>query len=198
MKPAIRIVAFGLCLSAAAFCFGQSAWILAKAQLAQILLRQAWTDTRSPQDHVRPWPWSDAWPVARLHFPRLRTDYVVLSDASGRTLAFAPGHLTGSALPGTAGNVVVAGHRDTHFRALEDLEIGDLIELEAPSRQTTAYRVVAIEVVDYRDASALEDTPEPMLTLITCYPFRALRPGGPLRYVVRARGIEESLDFLPT
>ncbi len=195
MKPAVRWAAIASCLTIAGLCFGHSGWILAKAQLAQVLLRQAWADTHSVEDRVKPWPWADAWPVARLRFPRLGSDYVILSDASGRTLAFAPGHLPGSAPPGEAGNVVVAGHRDTHFRDLRDLRIGDRIVLETPSRQSAVYRVVSAEVIDHRDGSVLEDTPEATLTLITCYPFDALRPGGHLRFVVRARRMRTAADL---
>nr|WP_245832002.1 sortase [Solemya velesiana gill symbiont] len=105
-------------------------YIEAKAVVAQMLLQQAWQETRQGGSQVIPWPWADTWPVARLKVARLDIDQVVLAGASGRTLAFGPGHLFGSAPPGEEGNSVISGHRDTHFHFLKTLKSGDLIELE--------------------------------------------------------------------
>ena len=90
---------------------------------------------------VRPWPWADAWPVARIILPD--GDHIVLGGASGRNLAFAPGHLDGTSLPGISGTCVIAGHRDTHFAILEDLVKGDPVQLEDASGIVTHYRVAA-------------------------------------------------------
>jgi len=185
-----RLAACGLCLAALSLIFmGQGGWIIVKAQLAQVLLAKAWAETRAGATEARPWPWADTWPVARLEVPALGVDEIVLSGADGRTLAFAPGHLAGSALPGVPGNTVLAGHRDTHFRFLRELAPGDEIHLESPDGAVHAYRVVSTEVLDHRDARVLSPTVERTLTLITCYPFDAVAPGGPLRYVVRAMGV---------
>jgi sortase A len=82
--------------------------------------------------------------------------------------------------------VVLAGHRDTHFRFLRGLRAGDDILLESPEGRVSRYRIQSAEVVDHRDNRPLDAAFEPTLTLITCYPFDAIVPGGPLRYVVRA------------
>ena len=55
---------------------------------------------------------------------------MVLAGASGRTLAFGPGHVDGTPLPGEHGNAVVSGHRDTHFAFLRDLRCGDVLEVQ--------------------------------------------------------------------
>ena len=167
---------------------GRGAWIYAKAELAQVLLRQAWAETRAGGERVRPWPWADAWPVARIILPE--SDHIVLAGASGRNLAFAPGHLDGTAEPGGLGTCVIAGHRDTHFAELEDLIVGDTIALEDASGTVATYRVVASAVVDESRTEVLAETFEPILVLITCWPFDAISPGGPLRYVVWAENVE--------
>jgi sortase A len=113
---------------------------------------------------------------------------LVLSGASGRNLAFGPAHLAGTAPPGAEGNCVLAGHRDTHFAFLEDLAVGDDLWLETPDGAVRRYRVRDAAVVHESDSSPLEPTAEPVLTLVTCFPFDAALPGGPLRYVVRAVG----------
>jgi sortase A len=82
---------------------------------------------------------------------------------------------------------VIAGHRDTHFSFLQRLEVGEPLAVETVNGRTHLYQVVHIDVVDARRSSLLLDTDESMLSLVTCYPFDALEPGGPMRYVVTAR-----------
>jgi sortase A len=161
-------------------------WIPAKAVVAQLLLERAWTETVAGGGSARPWPWADTQPVGRLELPDHGVDLVVLAGASGRTLAFAPGHLTGSAALGAPGNAVIAGHRDTHFRFLPALVRGDEILAHGSDGRVHRYRVVTAGVVHERDASVLDPFAGAVLTLVTCYPFDTPVPGGPLRYVVVA------------
>jgi sortase A len=166
---------------------GHGAYIEAKAHLAQILLRRAWDRSRARAAEVRPWPWADTHPVARLSVPGRGVDVLVLAGASGRTMAFGPGHLDGTPLPGAEGNAVVTGHRDTHFAFLRRLERGDLVLVEGRDGRTRRYAVTEARIVDRGDVAVVRDVGDTRLTLVTCYPFFALRPGGPLRYVVTAR-----------
>ena len=177
---ALGLVATGLWLS------GDGLAIHAKAALAQVLLQQAWQATQLTGVPLRPWPWADTRPIARLSFGGNRPDLFVLSGASGRTLAFGPGHHDDSALPGTDGNAVLSAHRDTHFRALRDLTVGDEIAVERPDGAIVVYRVRAAKVVDRGDVVLPRDPGLPMLTLVTCWPFDAVSPGTPWRYVVVA------------
>ena len=167
---------------------GSAGYIHAKAWLAQVLLERAWTATLAGETHVRPWPWADTWPIARLHVPALGVDRIVLAGASGRTLAFGPGHLDGTAPPGAEGHAVLSGHRDTHFRFLERLAEGSDLRVQRPDGTWRDYRVTATEVIDARRARLADGDGTAALTLVTCYPFDAVRPGGPLRYVVFADG----------
>lgn len=176
--------------SLAATCAARACWIPLKAELAQLLLRRAWVETVAGGDGIKPWPWADTWPVARLRAPRHGVDLFVLSGATGRTLAFGPGHVDGTARPGRPGNCVLSGHRDTHFRFLEHLDPGDDLELVPPDSRPRHFRVTGRHVVYDSDVSVLEDTDVATLTLITCYPFDAIVPGGPLRFVVQAEEVE--------
>jgi sortase A len=164
----------------------QGSWIFCKAAFAQVLLRRAWAEARAGAQQARPWPWADTWPVARLVSPGRGVDLIVLEGATGSSMAFGPGHVQGSAQPGSLGNVALAGHRDTHFRFLRQLQRGEALWLELPNGAMQRYEVQSESVVDERDTRLLE-APGPWLTLVTCYPFDAAIPGGPLRYVVRAR-----------
>jgi sortase A len=134
----------------------------------------------------RPWPWADTWPIARLTLPTSEKPFTVLAGASGRNLAFAPALMDGSALPGTAGVSVIAGHRDTHFRELGKLAIGDRFDIELPDGASLDYKVADIDVIDADRAMLRLDSDESVVMLVTCYPFDAVVAGGSLRYVVTA------------
>lgn len=169
--------------------FGQGAYIPAKAWVAQELMHRAWRKAEDGVSAPTPWPWADTWPVARLSARGGDIELIVLEGGSGRTLAFGPGHLSVSVLPGETGNSVIAGHRDTHFQFLQYLREGESIEVEMASGRRHFYEVTDIDVVDSRRGSILLDTDAPMLSLVTCYPFSSLDAGGPMRYVVTAKMI---------
>ncbi len=162
-------------------------YIHAKAWLAQRLIEQAWMRTLNGERDVRPWPWADTWPIARLRVPELNTDLFVLADASPRTLAFGPGLVHGLS---RGEQQVLAAHRDTHFAFLQRLRVGAVIYLEMSAGPTRTYRMIEAHVLDVRDQSLSLDTQRPTLVLLTCYPFDALTPGGPLRYVALAEALE--------
>ena len=167
--------------------FGQGAYIPAKAWVAQELMNRALQRAEGGAGKPAPWPWADTWPVAKLSARQGDIELIVLEGGSGRTLAFGPGHLGISALPGQVGNSVIAGHRDTHFQFLQYLDVGDDLHVELPDGDLHLYEVVHIDVVDSRRGALVLDTDEAMLSLVTCYPFDAIDPGGPMRYVVSAR-----------
>ena len=167
--------------------FGQGAYIPAKAWLAQELMQRAWVRTGAGEKRATPWPWADTWPVARLTASEQDIDLIVLAGGSGRTLAFGPGHLSASALPGEVGNSIIAGHRDTHFQFLRTVEVGETLGMETAAGEQHLYKVVGVDIVDSRKGSLVLDTDAAILSLVTCYPFDALEAGGPLRYVVTAR-----------
>lgn len=187
-RRALRLVTLvGLLVGGALVARGL--WIPAKAALGQVLVERAWKQVEKPGDVVRPWPWADTWPVARLRLPERGIDLVVLAGASGESMAWAPGWVRGSAPPGSDGNVALAGHRDTHFRVLEYLEPGEPLVLETPTGDRV-YRVTDAGIVDRGDIGVLADLGRPALTLVTCYPFDAVVPGGPLRWVVKAESFD--------
>jgi sortase A len=175
------LIAIGAALLAAGF------WLPAKAELAQQLLNRAWERTTEGATIARPWPWADTHPVARLSLPGSVEPLTVLAGASGRNLAFAPALMDGSAKPGERGVSVIAGHRDTHFRPLATLAIGDSLAVERPDGSTFMYEVTALDVVDSERAQLRLDADESVVVLVTCWPFDAVTVGGSWRYVVTAR-----------
>ena len=169
--------------------FGRGAWIQAKAWLAQELIAHAWSRTLKGEKQVKPWPWADTWPVARLMYDRSRRSLYVLAGADGRTIAFGPGHQFGTPLPGESGNSVIGGHRDTHLAFLREVKKGERFDIERADGVRVTYRVTDTRVVDKRDGWLMRTEGPARLTLITCWPFDALRAGGDERYAVIATRI---------
>jgi len=125
--------------------------------------------------------------LGRLEIPTLGVSTIVREGEDARTLQLAVGHIAGTALPGTAGNMGLAGHRDTFFRRLREIDVGDVIRLVAVEG-TYTYVVESTQIVDPDDVWVLDPTPEPSLTLVTCYPFTYIG-SAPERFIVRARMI---------
>lgn len=129
-------------------------------------------------------------PLARLEVPRLELSVAVAEGTSDQVLRRAVGHLRHTALPGEDGHVVLAGHRDTFFRPLERIELGDRVTVDAPA-SSEIYEVEWFRIIDPSEHWVLADPGYPALTLITCYPFRFVG-NAPQRFIVRARRLEPS------
>jgi sortase A len=167
----------------------QGGAVHAKARLAQHLLERAFARSLETGQAERPWSWADSWPEARIEIPRLGLSQIVLAGDSGQALAFGPGHVPGTAEVGREGVTVFAAHRDTHFRALAEIALDDLIRVTRRDGQTFEFRVTGTEVVRW-NASGIEPRQSGReLVLATCWPFDAVTPG-PLRYLVRAAPVE--------
>jgi sortase A len=128
--------------------------------------------------------------IAALTIPRVDLSAIVLHGSDEQTLRRGPGHVEGTAVPGEAGNVVIAGHRDSFFRPLRHVRPGDDLFLDTPHGRFQ-YRVTSLHVVHTRDLSVLAPTEGEVLTLITCYPFWLLG-NAPDRFVVRATRIGDA------
>jgi len=176
------------CLAAVAFTAAvfsfDALWIPVKAEIAQHLLERAWLRTLAGETDAKPWPWADTRAVAVLEVPRLGLREIVLEGSSGRNLAFGPTLVNPERIE-QASDRVLSGHRDTHFSFLKKLQPGDLLRLRTADG-TRDYRVSWQQAVDSRKQTMVIDDSMDRLTLLTCYPFDAPFPGGPLRWVVTA------------
>jgi sortase A len=165
--------------------FSHGAYIHAKALLAQVLLERAFTQSIASGHPVKPWSWADTWPVARIEVKRLHASAIVLAGSSGQALAFGPGHVELTPDAGERGMAVYSAHRDTHFRFLRDVAIGDEIDIMRSDGKSFRYRADSASVVRF-DASGIDPLSDRYeLVLSTCWPFDALTPG-PERYVLHA------------
>jgi len=120
----------------------------------------------------------------RLSFPGQGQDFFVREGATAASLLLGPAHVAWSGAPGENGNCIITGHRDTHFRLLRNVNQGQEITLETQGRMFR-YRVVSMAVVESKDDSFYQPTREPVLTLVTCYPFSYFGRA-PKRFIVRA------------
>ena len=169
-------------------------WLYGKAQVGQMLLSRAWAKTLEDGKDHKPWPWADHWPVARLISKEHHIDQVVLAGDAGSVLAFAPGMNLQSAKPGQTGTVIISGHRDTHFRFLQNIKPGSELTLQTQSG-TFSYRIERTKIVDSRATRIDPTLGEDQLVLVTCHPFDTLEIGGPMRYVALGKGFIESLPY---
>lgn len=133
--------------------------------------------------------------IGRVEVPRLHLSAMVEEGTDEGTLGRAVGHVPGTALPGAAGNVAIAGHRDSFFRALKDLRRNDEINFETLDG-SFRYTVEEMSVVGPSDTSVLKPTEDKTLTIVTCFPFNYIGPA-PRRFIVRARQVGDSSKCSP-
>jgi sortase A len=167
------------------FFFGNSIYIFAKAQVAQVLLERAFSQSLLTGKPIKAWSWADTFPVARIRVNRINAEAIVLQGASGQALAFGPALLNETARPGTSGTSVIAAHRDTHFAFLQHVKVGDAIDITRDDGLTFTYRATSMRVVEAGASGIDAHAAGYHLVLSTCYPFNAITHGTK-RYVVEA------------
>jgi sortase A len=122
--------------------------------------------------------------LGRIEIPRLGMKVMILEGTTAHTLRLGVGHIKGTAIPGQPGNIGIAGHRDTYFRALKDIRTNDKIQIQTPTGLSN-YEVDKVQVVAPEDTGILAQTAGSAITLVTCYPFQFIG-GAPERLVVHA------------
>ena len=133
-------------------------------------------------------PLRGSW-IALLEISSVNLSSTVLEGSDDATLARAAGHIENTALPGQAGNVGIAGHRDTTFRRLRRVKVGDVLRLTTPDA-VLEYRISNTSIVPPEAVEVLAPTERPTLTLVTCYPFTFVGHA-PERFIVRAELVEK-------
>src|SRR5439155_10573860 len=131
----------------------------------------------------RPAPSVGTW-VARIDAPSVGLSSTVLEGSDDTTLARAAGHIEDTAFPGDSGNIGIAGHRDTIFRPVRNLHVGDPLVLTTSDR-VFRYRIARTTVVEPEDVYVLDPSDHPTLTLVTCFPFEFIGHA-PRRFIVSA------------
>jgi sortase A len=122
--------------------------------------------------------------LGRIEIPRLGLMVAILEGTTSRTLNVGVGHIKGTALPGEQGNIGIAGHRDTYFRALKNIQMGDEIRVQTATG-LSRYKVNWVQIIAPDDIQVLAPSASSTLTLVTCYPFYFIG-AAPKRFVVHA------------
>jgi sortase A len=125
--------------------------------------------------------------LGRIQIPRLGMMVAILEGTTSRTLRRGVGHIGGTALPGDAGNIGIAGHRDTYFRGLKDIQASDEILVQTATG-LFHYQVDWVRIVAPEDTGVLAPSRDSALTLVTCYPFYFIG-SAPKRFIVHARKV---------
>ena len=140
----------------------------AKAWFGQQLLERSFSTGGMP-----PWPGADMRPVAKISIERLGVTRIVVDRANGEGMAWGPGVVAGSVMPGQSGLSVIAGHRDSHMAFLADIRDGDLVRVDMPDTKTQLYRVEGAMVVDGArwHPPVEQSSNQKILLLTTCWPL---------------------------
>jgi sortase A len=194
----VEYLLFGLAFGMLGWC----GWTLLESRLYQTLHENEFEQTVTRQAFAAaapalPHPEAPALPhpevpkgtaLGRIEIPRIDVSAIIAEGDSAATLRLAVGHIPGTAFPGEAGNVGLAGHRDSFFRSLARIRLHDEIRVTAKSGVVSLYRVDSIAVVEPADVSVLEPSSRPSVTLVTCYPFHFIG-AAPKRFVVKAGSV---------
>lgn len=192
LVAAIGLMAAGLVLT------GYGLMMPLKAWLSVQLLDRAWNRVLAGEDDVRPWPWMDSEPVARLIVPPAgpspdhdKLSFVVMRGVSGQVLAFAPGWHEQTVLPGQPGTTLISAHRDTHFSMLQRISKRDRFMIEDREGKRSTYEVSEITITDQPTLTLSRQRGPSRLLLVTCYPLDEWHPNSRQRLVVVANEVPE-------
>ena len=183
-------LAFYFFLALGLLTLGYSAYVVVDAHAYQAYEQskfEAMLEKQTGSPQLPPPPLVEGDVIGEIQVPRLHLKAIVVQGDSHTILRRAVGHIPETALPGKPGNVALAGHRDTFFRPLRNIKLGDTITLQTAAGDFQ-YLVESTQVVPSGQIEVLSTTAVPTLTLITCFPFDYLG-AAPNRFVVRAREV---------
>jgi LPXTG-site transpeptidase (sortase) family protein len=162
-----------------------------------LVVTQSLPGDANPSSPSRPRPAPAAGTVlARITAPTVKMATMVLEGSDDATLNRGAGHIEDTPFPGERGNIGIAGHRDTVFRPLKGIRVGDPMELTTSDR-VYHYRVKKTLIVMPEDVYVLDPTAAPTVTLVTCYPFEYIGHA-PKRFIVQAELVGEEARSLET
>lgn len=183
----ILLVLEAVLVSVSAGLFGYTGYVWWSARVFQA---EGYRDMNHVQRDWQPVAPAEGALLGEVEIPRIGLSSVILEGTEAGTLRRAVGHIHGTALPGQPGNLCLAGHRDTFFRPLRRVAVGDEVAIKSHAGRVL-YRVQSVRVVRPEDAEVLDNTPGDALTLVTCYPFHFIG-AAPKRFVVRAMRISRN------
>ena len=183
-KISVRWFEYG-CWLASSLAIGWVIVLILGTRLFQVSQAKQLENPRLTQDVTRKLHVGDTFGMVSI--PRIGLSAVVVEGEDDATLRHAVGHIPGTSDATDSGNVGLAGHRDTFFRGLAQLQPKDVIVLDRAGERYR-YEVVVTTIVQPRQVEVLRSSGQPKLTLITCFPFHYIG-SAPKRFVVEATRI---------
>lgn len=111
--------------------------------------------------------------AVRIQIPAINVDAPVVQGDSWEQLKKGVAQHLETADPGQIGNLVLSAHDDIYgeiFRHLDQLQRGDDVIIYTATRSFT-YVIANVQVVAPTDVEVMANTPDPTVTLISCYPY---------------------------
>lgn len=131
--------------------------------------------------------------VGKLVIPKLDGELPIVEGVHEDDLAKGVGHYQGTMFPTDGGQTVLSGHRDTVFRGMGKLEVGDTMTVSMPYGDFE-YKIDEMYVTGADDLTVIVPHDEETLTVTTCYPFDFIG-SAPDRYIVNAKPMFDMDDF---
>lgn len=123
--------------------------------------------------------------IGQLTIPKLDGVLPIVEGVNEDELSKGVGHYQGTSFPLDNNQIVLSGHRDTVFRGMGDLEIGDTMTVSLPYGDFE-YEIYEMYVTGADDLSVIVPHDEEVLTVTTCYPFNFIG-NAPDRYIINAK-----------
>ena len=184
MKNTFKYTSYILCVSAI-FILLKPLFFYAKGFILQNKLQYEWEQTiKNKQINLYG---NFIYPIGKIYINELNLNSIITSGDLEKSLEVSIAHIPNTSKPGEKGNVCLAGHRDTFFNSLKDVKINDIIEIEHLIG-IDQYQIKNIKIIKPDEVNYLNESNEPLLTLITCYPFEYLG-NAPLRYMIQGKKI---------
>ncbi len=130
--------------------------------------------------------------MGEVIIPSISLKYPLIHGTLEEHLEKGIGHYAGSVYPGEGGNVIISGHRDTVFRKLGDVNMGEYITINT-SYGSYTYKATGTRIVDKDDRTVIIPSDKEMLTITTCYPFSFIG-SAPKRYIITAEFVDSSAE----
>ena len=156
-----------------------------KGYVAQKLLESTWQKSKGKQQIIYPWIGAKSYPIGKISIDKVDLSYIILGGDMKQSLNFGIAHIENTSKPGNSGNIGLAGHRDSFFKKLEKIHLGDIIEIDS-FKNIKSFKVVDIQIISPNELKWLDQTEQNILTLVTCYPFDYIG-NAPMRYIIRAK-----------
>jgi len=173
------------CMLIAIIVIAKPSYFYLKAFLAQNLLELSWEKSKNKNQIIYPWIGAKTYPIGKISIKKIDLSYIILGGEIKQSLNFGVAHIENTSKPGSNGNIGLAGHRDSFFKKLEKIHIGDIIRIESFSKSKD-FKVTDIQIISPNELHWLNQSDEDILTLVTCYPFDFFGDA-PKRYLVRAK-----------